>query len=167
MEFEAIAKEYSPMLLNHIRRMLGNLEDAEDVLQEVLITLFKKQHTFRGDSSFKTWVFRIATNRTIDFIRKNKKYRQVEWDETLPSSSNPFGVASNSHISGVLAKALLTLPTDEREIVVLKEVDGFTFKEIAEIKEMNENTVKTKMYASLRKLREILKNENISKGGSK
>jgi RNA polymerase sigma-70 factor (ECF subfamily) len=163
MEFEAIAKEYSPMLLNHIRRMLGNLEDAEDVLQEVLITLFKKQHTFRGDSSFKTWVFRIATNRTIDFIRKNKKYRQVEWDETLPSSSNPFSVVENSDTSGVLAKALLALPADEREIVVLKEVDGFTFKEIAKIKEMNENTVKTKMYTSLKKLREILKNENISK----
>jgi len=165
MEFDAIAKQYSPMLLNHIRRMLGNLEDAEDVLQEVLITLFKKQHTFRGDSSFKTWVYRIATNRTIDFIRKSKRYSQVEWDETIPSKTTPFGVTERAINSEKLTKALMELSLLEREIVVLKEIDGFTFKEISEIKDINENTVKTKMYSSLKKLREILKKED--KGGKK
>lgn len=156
MEFEAIAKEYSPMLLNHIRRMLGNLEDAEDVLQEVLITLFKKQHTFRGDSSFKTWVYRIATNRTIDFIRKSKRYKVVEWDETIPSVANPYKETELSLKSERLTKALMSLSIEEREIVVLKEMDGFTFKEISDIKGINENTVKTKMYSSLKKLRESL-----------
>ncbi len=155
---DEIMKQYGGMLFNHIRRMLGNEEDAKDVLQEVFVNVFKKIDGFREESSLKTWLFRIASNKTIDFIRREKRFKAEELPETLKSGTNPLKFTEKSLKKDLVYKALMELKEEEREIVIMKEIDGFTFREIAEIKNMPENTVKTKLYTSLKKLRKIIIN---------
>lgn len=155
-DFDEIVKQYGGMLFNHIRRMVGNEEDAKDILQEVFVNVYRKIDGFREESSLKTWLFRIASNKTIDFLRKEKRFKADELPETLRDTSNPLKYTEKSIKKQLVHKALLRLKEEEREIVVLKELDGFTFREIAEIKGIPENTVKTKLYSSLKKLRKII-----------
>ena len=154
--FDEIVREYSGMLYNHIRRMIGNDEDSKDILQEVFINVYKKIGSFREESSLKTWLFRIASNKTIDFLRKEKRFKAEELPETLKEKSNPLKHTEQVLKKDLVNKALMKLKEEEREIVIMKELDGFTFREIAEIKEIPENTVKTKLYTSLKKLRKII-----------
>ena len=154
--FDEIVREYSGMLYNHIRRMIGNDEDSRDILQEVFINVYKKIDSFREESSLKTWLFRIASNKTIDFLRKEKRFKAEELPETLKEKSNPLQHTEQSLKKEIVHQALLKLKEEEREIVVMKELDGFTFREIAEIKGIPENTVKTRLYSSLKKLKKII-----------
>ncbi len=163
MEFEAIARQYSGMLYRHIHRMVGNREDAQDILQDVLLLIFRKLHTFRGDASIKTWVFRIASNRSIDFIRQSRRRPAEELSENISSKESPLIFTQRQAEIDVLNLALNQLPAEQRQVVVLKEINGLTFREIAEILQIPENTAKTRMYTSLKKLREILaKNRNLT-----
>ncbi len=155
-DFNEIVRQYSGMLYNHIRRMIGNEEDSKDILQEVFINVYKKIDSFREESSLKTWLFRIASNKTIDFLRREKRFKADELPETLKEKSNPLKHTEQSLKKELVHKALLMLKEEEREIVIMKELDGFTFREIAEIKGMPENTVKTKLYSSLKKLKKII-----------
>lgn len=155
-DFDDIVKQYSGILYNHIRKMIGNDEDSKDILQEVFISVYKKIDGFREESSLKTWLFRIASNKTIDFLRREKRFKAEELPETLNAKSNPLKYTERSLKKELINIALSKLKDEEREIVILKELDGFTFKEIAEIKDLPENTVKTKLYSSLKKLRKII-----------
>ena len=156
MEFEAIARQYSGMLFRHIHRMVGNREDAQDILQDVLLLIFRKLHTFRGDASMKTWVFRIASNRAIDFIRQSRRRPTEALDERLSTKESPLAFTQRQINIDALSQALDCLPTEQRQVVVLKEINGLTFREISEILQIPENTAKTRMYTSLKKLRDIL-----------
>lgn len=156
LSFDAIAEQYSGMLYRHIYRMLGNAEDAQDVLQDVLLLVYRKLHTYKGDASLKNWLFRIASNRTIDHIRKRNRRPETSLELDVQSSADPFRFAQQTRLRTELSRALLTLSREHREVVVMKEIDGFTFKEIGEILEIPENTAKTRLYAALRKLREHL-----------
>jgi len=165
LEFEAIARQYSGMLYRHIQRMVGNREDAQDILQDVLLLIFRKLHTFRGDASMKTWVFRIASNRAIDFIRQSRRRPTEALDEKLSVNDSPLAFTQRQAQIDALGHALEQLPTEQRQIVILKEINGLTFREIAEIVQIPENTAKTRMYTSLRKLRNILTgNQNLETG---
>ncbi len=156
LSFDAIAKQYSGMLYRHIYRMLGHPEDAQDVLQDVLLLVYRKLHTYKGDASLKNWLFRIASNRTIDHIRKRNRRPETSLELDLPSSADPFRFTQESHMRSELSRALLTLSREHREVVVMKEIDGFTFREIGEILDIPENTAKTRLYAALRKLKDHL-----------
>ncbi|BBB33152.1 RNA polymerase sigma-70 factor, ECF subfamily [Thermotomaculum hydrothermale] len=155
-DFDEIVKQYSGILYNHIRKMIGNDEDSKDILQEVFINVYRKIDGFREESSLKTWLFRIASNKTIDFLRREKRFKADELPENLKESSNPLKHTEKSLKKELINRALLKLKEEEREIVIMKELDGFTFREIAEIKGIPENTVKTKLYSSLKKLRKII-----------
>lgn len=156
LSFDAIAKQYSGMLYRHIYRMLGNVEDAQDVLQDVLLQVYRKLHTYKGDASLKNWLFRIASNRTIDHIRKRNRRPETALEQDIESSADPLRSAQRSHLRSELSRALLMLTREHREVVVMKEIDGFTFREIGEILDIPENTAKTRLYTALRKLRECL-----------
>jgi len=156
LEFEAIARQYSGMLYRHIHRMVGNREDAQDILQDVLLLIFRKLHTFRGDASMTTWVFRISSTRAIDFIRQSRRRPTEALDEKLATKESPLAFTQRQAEIDALGHALDQLPAEQRQVVILKEIDGLTFREISEITQIPENTAKTRMYTSLRKLRDIL-----------
>ncbi len=147
------------MLYRHIHRMVGNREDAQDILQDVLFLIFRKLHTFRGDASMKTWVFRIASNRTIDFIRQSRRRPTEALDEKISHSESPLIFTQKQAQLDALSHALAKLPAEQRQIVILKEINGLTFREIAEILRIPENTAKTRMYTGLKKLRTILSDD--------
>lgn len=158
--FDALTRQYSGMLYRHIYRMVGNAEDAQDLLQEVLLLIYRKLHTYKGDASLKNWLYRIASNRTIDFLRRKARRPETDIPEDLASSADPLSFTRRLQTRSRLAEALATLSEEYRQIVIMKEIDGFTFREIATILDIPENTAKTRLYASLRKLKEHLEQKN-------
>ena len=118
MDFDEIYDEYFDRVYYKILSSVKNPEDAEDIAQEVFISVYKNLHKFRADSKIYTWIYRIAINKTYDFFRKKKI--DLELNEEI------LNIADNEDIGGsmIVEENLKKLSKEEREIVVLKDVYG-------------------------------------------
>lgn len=126
-----------------------NVDDAMDIVQESIYKAFSSINSLREPSYMKTWFYRIVVNTSLDFIRKRKK--MVVVDEEVISSFDSGAVDIYPNID--LQKALDDLPDNYRSIIVLRFFEDLPIKEVAEILGENVNTVKTRLYKSLEKLR--------------
>ncbi len=171
--FEELVKLYEKRIYTMALRMTGNSEDAYDISQEVFIRVYKALPGFKGDSKFSTWIYRIVSNLCIDFNRKSTKIRQIslerdDGDESfeisLPDSRyDPARELERVEIGRALEKAIEELSTEHREIFILREMNGLSYTEIAEVKLIEEGTVKSRLYRAREKLREaLLASGNIS-----
>ena len=122
--------------------------------------LLKAAPKWEPKAKASTFLYRIASNRTIDFLRRKARRPETEIPEDLADSANPLSFTRQLQTRSRLASALATLSEEHRQIVIMKEIDGFTFREIGAILGIPENTAKTRLYASLRKLKEHLEQEN-------
>ncbi|ERT68420.1 MAG: RNA polymerase sigma factor [Cetobacterium somerae] len=144
MDFDQIYNEYFDRIYYKILSTVKNAEDAEDIAQEVFISVYKNLKGFREESNIYTWIYRIAINKTYDFFRKKKLNLELN-DEILSVESN-----EDFNIPILLEEKLKELPFQEREIVVLKDIYGYKLREIADMKEMNISTVKTIYYKAIK-----------------
>lgn len=151
----SLVKRYEARLYNHALRMVGNREDALDLLQDVMVSVYRNLENFRGDAPFGAWVFRIATFRCTDHLRR-KKPQVTELDEEFPDevrSSNPASGYERARSNKDIVQLLSILPNEQRQVVELKFFQNFTFDEIAGQLGISSNTAKTRLYSALRKLR--------------
>lgn len=127
----------------------GNREDALDIVQESICKALACSKSLKEVTAAKAWFFRIVVNTAIDFIRKNKRYVYVEEDilENLSGSQN------DRYEDFDLQKAMEKLPLRDRSIILLRYFEGMKIEEIALVMDENINTIKTRLYASLKKLR--------------
>ena len=127
MDFDEIYDEYFDRVYYKILSSVKNPEDAEDIAQEVFISVYKNLHKFRADSKIYTWIYRIAINKTYDFFRKKKI--DLELNEEI------LNIADNEDLNGsmIVEENLKKLSKEEREIVVLKDVYGYKFREISKL----------------------------------
>lgn len=148
MDFDEIYDEYFDRVYYKILSSVKNPEDAEDIAQEVFISVYKNLHKFRADSKIYTWIYRIAINKTYDFFRKNKI--DLELNEEI------LNIADNEDIGGsmIVEENLKKLSKEEREIVVLKDVYGYKLREISKMKDRNISTIKSIYYKALKNLEE-------------
>ena len=144
MDFDQIYNEYFDRIYYKILSTVKNAEDAEDIAQEVFISVYKNLKGFREESNIYTWIYRIAINKTDDFFRKKKLNLELN-DEILSVESN-----EDFNIPILLEEKLKELPFQEREIVVLKDIYGYKLREIADMKGMNISTVKTIYYKAIK-----------------
>lgn len=152
-----IYKLYSRSMYNVGYRIVNNIEEAEDVLQEAFVSAFKNLHHYRGDSTFGAWLKRIVVNRAINFMKKKRLERLPEdehWDvmeeETVDEFENfPFTVA---HVR----KAIASLPDGYRTVLSLYLLEGYDHGEIAAILGITESTSKSQFNRSKKKLKELL-----------
>ena len=144
-------------------RMLGNPDDAVDLLQEVFISVYRSLEGFRFDSSFKTWLIRIAHRRCVEFYRKRKVLDQSNESELqLEACTNscPELSLQNKQHNQIVISALQTLSNDQRLVIELKFFQHYTFEQIAEQLLVSTNTIKSRFYAGLSNLKPVLEKYN-------
>ena len=159
--FEAVFHRYSPKLYNVAHRILGEAADAQEVIQDVFLTLFRKAHTFQGNSQLSTWLYRLTVNAALGKIRSSKKKFEVSYEEHLPKfkddghhAKRPIADWSNTieesfahkELAALLSRALSELKPIDKTIVVLSDVDGLRDKEIASIVNLTVSAVKTRLH---------------------
>ncbi|MDH5510315.1 MAG: sigma-70 family RNA polymerase sigma factor [Nitrospinota bacterium] len=166
--FEQLVKRHQSRVFYHAMRFLNRQEDAEDILQDTFLRAFKGLGSFRGDSSFLTWLLKIATNNCLMKLRKSKKMDIVSLDKPveidgseLPReiedwSNNPSDQRLEDETREFLNKAMARLPEDKRMVLVLKDVEGFTNLEISETLGMSVAAVKSRLHRARLAMRDLL-----------
>lgn len=170
--FEKLVLLYENKILNYCYRMLGNRADAEDATQEVFVKLFRFLESYTGQSAFSTWLFKIASNVCLDYLRKHKRLRTEtvslhqqndEGDEFLlnikSDAPTPYETAQKNEAQRALETALLNLGEEQRLVIVLRDVEGLSYEEISRITGLNEGTVKSRINRARRALKKLLEKD--------
>ncbi|MBF0532068.1 MAG: RNA polymerase sigma factor [Candidatus Omnitrophica bacterium] len=148
--FEEIYRTWSGYVYNVILRIVGYREDADEVTQEVFLTVYRQLKYFRFQSSFKTWVYRVAVNAALNRVKKTSKERSqmVAYDENLtPVAAEPEAEkrAQQEYLEQKAKDILDKLNPDQRACVVLRNIEGLSYQEIAAALKININTVRTRL----------------------
>ena len=167
--FEQLVEVYRKKIFNIALRMTGNHDDAGELTQEVFIRVYRSLRNFKGESQFSTWIYRIATNMCLDELRRRKKRkiisldeeirmvddgevrRQIEDDKPLPET-----IAETNELKKMVKDALMSLPDEYRLVIVMRDIHGFSYSEIAKIIKCPEGTVKSRINRARKALRGIL-----------
>ena len=160
--FEELVRANEAAVYRLCRRMLGNDEDALDASQEAFFKAFRSLRSFRGESRFSTWLYRLASNVCLDMLRKRPEAPPLSADEdervaVLPDRGpTPQETLEQSEIRAAVERALETLPPEFREAVVLRDVSGLSYDEIGRIAGLEPGTVKSRIFRARKKLAQAL-----------
>mgnify|MGYP005761019149 FL=1 len=163
--FEELVRQYEKRVYAVALRSSGSPEDAADITQEVFLRAWRSIESFRGDSGFSTWLFRITMNLCVDHARHKNAQPQTqplvvgEEDAERPipdPAPTPEEHLENSELGHELAAALDEVSEEHRRIVLLRDVSGLSYTEIAEVLEISEGTVKSRLSRARIALRTIL-----------
>jgi RNA polymerase sigma-70 factor (ECF subfamily) len=167
--FREITEQYGSRVFNLTYRMLGNREEAEDVAQEVFITVFKSIDSFRGDSKFSTWLYRITANHCknrIKYLARRHDRQQSEYEEdvlrqnpesqlTAPTPSpRPDKQLEGMELEQLMQAALATLDEEQRILIVLRDIEELSYKEICDVTGLPEGTLKSRLHRARLALRQ-------------
>jgi RNA polymerase sigma-70 factor (ECF subfamily) len=163
--WETLVRRYEARVYNFSLRLTGNRDDAMDLMQEVFLGVYRNLESFRGESQFSSWLFRIAHNKAIDMARRRNASPVQDMDvEELPepgsANSSPLSLLMSEQSNATVQALLAMLSAEQRLLVELKVFQGMTFDEIAELQDISANTAKTRFYSALKKLRVMLENSD-------
>ena len=168
---------FKALVIRHQRKVyavaLGIVKDPDqawDVAQEAFVRVHRHLPEFKGDAAFTTWLFRIATHLAIDSVRKERQSQKDELDDvrdadlasgaegilSTPLGSDPGENALRRELAGKLQEALATLPVIHREILVLREVEGLTYEELAARLGIQKGTVMSRLFHARKKMQAAL-----------
>ncbi|MCL2168721.1 MAG: sigma-70 family RNA polymerase sigma factor [Defluviitaleaceae bacterium] len=166
--FEEIIIKYDKMIFNLARRLMGNADDAQDVAQEVAIKVYKNLHKCKGEEYLAAWISRITHNACMDALRKKKGKKTESLDEFMEFDGDEFGkqipatdstpeeLLLQKEVSSQIEDALTKLPIMYRTLVILRDVQGYSYEEVAEISGLALGTVKSRIFRGRGKLKETL-----------
>ena len=169
--FEQLIEDHQSRIYNLIFRMLGNHEEAEDLLQEVFITVFKKIDGFRGESSLSTWIYRIATNHCINrkkYLTRRKHYSKSSYGDLSEREQSESGggltenlprpdeMAEGKQMEQAIQQAISTLDDEYRVVLILRDVQNLSYDEIEQILDVPAGTVKSRLHRARMALKEKL-----------
>jgi len=164
--FRMLVERYQGRAFGLALRVLRNEEQAKDAVQDAFLKAYRSLDRFEGRAGFYTWLYRIVMNQCLDRKRRDKSDREVEWnDEILDSSESaaaPAGLEApdvaieRSEIRQAVARAIDALPEDARRTIQLREIDGLSYKEIAEAMGIPKGTVMSRLHYARQRLRELL-----------
>ncbi|WP_286266006.1 RNA polymerase sigma factor [Thalassotalea atypica] len=152
----SLVKRYESNVYNYTYRMVSNPDDAMDLMQDVFVAVFRNLSTFRGDSPFKGWLFRIAHYRCIEFYRRKRPTQSLDDSpETIDETEHncPEFTLSAGQQTGEIQQAMSKLSFNQRIVVELKFFQQRTFEDIAYQLGISTNTVKSRLYSALDKLK--------------
>jgi len=167
--FEELIEAYQKKVFNLAFRIIGNFDDANELAQEALIRIYKSIRSFKEESSFSTWVYKITTNICLDEIRKRKNKKVVYIDDEIKLTDGevirqieddkptPEEKAESNEIKKTVFEAIGKLPEDHKVVIILRDIQGFSYEEIARITKCPEGTIKSRLNRARLTLREILK----------
>ena len=154
--FNQLVRKYQERIYWHVRKMVIDHDDADDVVQEVFIKVWKNLHKFRQDARLYTWIYRIATNECLNFLKKKKRVALLslsDFQEVLVSKLNMSVQLDGDQIEMKLQKALLKLPDKQRLVFNMKYFDDMKYEEIAEITETSVGSLKASYHHAVKKLK--------------
>ncbi|KHJ38501.1 ECF RNA polymerase sigma-E factor [Pedobacter glucosidilyticus] len=157
--FKLLLNKYQQKIYWHIRRIVIEHEDADDVVQDVFIKVWKNLASFRQDSQLYTWLYRIATNESITFLNKKKtKFNSSfeELSEKLSECLNDDNYFTGDQIQKKLQKALLILPEKQRLVFNMKYYDDLKFQEISDILGTSVGALKASYHLAVKKIEQFL-----------
>ncbi len=167
--YEELVRRYQRRVYALVYNMTGNRQDAEDTVQEVFVRAYRALNGFKGDSSFYTWIYRIAVNRTINFLKRRKRHaadlRLDDMDQAaerdpayveLRSRESPVRDIALAELQKKLNEALRTLSEKHRTVVVLHDIQGMPHEEIARIMNCSVGTVRSRMFYARKQLQREL-----------
>ena len=169
--FRDMVEQYGDRVFNLTYRMLGNREEAEDLAQEVFITVFKSIESFRGDSKLSTWLYRITANHCknrIKYLARRHDRDRAELDDRVDGGSAGAALAAprpaprpdvqleGAEMEQILQAAIAELDDDQRMLVILRDVEDLSYEEICAITELPEGTVKSRLHRARLALRKKL-----------
>lgn len=166
--FNALVRLYESRVYNLCYRMLGDGDSAADAAQDAFFSAFRNLRSFRG-GSFRSWMLRIATNTCYDALRARKRRptTSLDTDDDDSDDSSPLQIADageapddfalRRELAGAIQQALDTLPDEQRLAVVLSDIQGLAYEEIAQVMNANLGTVKSRLSRGRARLREALK----------
>ena len=159
--FTAIIKKYQEKLYWHIRRLVVDHDDANDVLQNIFIKVWKGLENFREDSQLFTWLYRIATNEALSFLQQQKRRSAISLSEVESGLSNK--VIADTHFDAnklewKLQVAIQQLPEKQRIVFNLRYFDELPYQEMSRILDTSEGALKASYHHAARKIEEFIKN---------
>jgi RNA polymerase sigma factor (sigma-70 family) len=156
--FSELVRIHAPGVLNVIYRLCGNMQVAEDATQETFIQAWQRLPSYRPRSSLRNWLYRIAVNTAIDMLRKEKRILpgEIENMNLMVSEPGPEAMAANLERTEMVQEAILALPDASRAVLVLREFEDLSYKEIAESLDIPVGTVMSRLNYARKLLREKL-----------
>lgn len=158
--FEEVYRAHAGRLYSVACRMLGNPTDAEDLLQEIFLAAHRKLDSFRGDSALGTWLYRLATNQCLDYLRsragRTNQLTDALDDEPELADAGSRGLADRAVTRMDLERALTKLPEGCRAAFVLHDIEGLEHREVAEVLGIAEGTSKSQVHKARLRLRALL-----------
>jgi RNA polymerase sigma-70 factor (ECF subfamily) len=156
LAFKSLVDQYQQLVINTCYNLIGNRQDAEDVAQEVFLQVYKSAQKFRGEAKISTWLYRIAINRSLNFIRDKKRFGwlrslssllegEVQQVADVPASNSdrPDVALENKERNVMVQKAIDSLPEKQRTAFVLHKYEGLSYQEIAKILEHSLSSVES------------------------
>jgi RNA polymerase sigma-70 factor (ECF subfamily) len=170
---EQLILKYQNRIYNTILKICVNPDDAAELTQDAFVKIIESLDTFKGKSSFYTWAFRIAVNLTLNYCQRNARLvaRSLEADnssagaetrQTLKdflsddSSPDPANVAQNKELCEIAVKSLMRLDEPQRAVVVLRDIEGMSYGQIAQVLDIELGTVRSRLSRARNRLREIM-----------
>lgn len=160
--YTRIVRKYQERLYWHIRRMVVNHEDANDVLQNVFIKIWTYLENFREESNLYTWMYRIATNETLTYLEKEKKRSALSFSDHESGLSNKLhaekGFDANK-LEWRLQQAIQSLPDKQRQVFLLRYYDEMPYEEMSKVLETSTGALKASYHHAVKKVEEFLKQD--------
>ena len=168
--FERLVRTYENKIYHLALRMCGSADEAADIAQEAFLAAWRGLPSFRGEAGFATWLYRLTSNAAIDYLRRQKKQRgDMSLDDeelgldAVDSGPSPQETAEGSELRSAVAAGLNQLSEGHRQVLVLREIQGLSYEEIASVLELYIGTVKSRISRARSSLRKILlENGNLS-----
>ena len=161
--FGKLVEQYQHKVYHLALRMCGSADEAADIAQEAFLAAWRGLPSFRGDSGFATWLYRLTSNAAIDYLRRQKKERgDMSLDDedlgldAVDTGPGPQDAAERTEVRSVVAAGLQELSEGHRQVLVLREIQGLSYEEIADVLEVDLGTVKSRISRARSALRKIL-----------
>jgi len=161
--FDELVARHQDRVYTAVTRFCGNAEDAADIVQRAFVNAFRKIQEFKGDSAFSTWIYRIAFNQAISFRRENRRpavsiYSKDDEKVVEPAvDSNPTEKLEGEETQKKVQQALEMLEEGDRQIILLKDLQGHSYDEIASIMQIPKGTVRSRLHRARLELKSKLK----------
>ncbi len=177
MAFETLIANHQKQIFSIAYRIAGNPEDAADMAQEVLVKIFKNLKNFQGNSKFSTWLYRVATNTCLDEQKKSRRHTAYSLDAELSTEEGsmateltdtgptPEQALERRTLQTAVNDAISKLHDEHKKVLILRDIQGFSYEEIGAILQCSEGTVKSRINRARANLKKILlKNRELFDG---
>lgn len=158
--FARLVDRYQKPIFNAARRLVNDDDDAQDITQNVFLKVFDNLERYDPRHKFYSWLFRIAVNESLDLLQRRGRQQAID-EEPVSPDRNPEDSTRGAELSAMVQDVLMDMKTDHRTIIVLRHFQHFSYRDMAELLDIPEKTVKSRLYTARQVLRDRLMEQGI------